>query len=161
MQFYLEKRHLLGTMDFTDIQGGAGQKTSQYPVWPPFASRSATHLLCMELIRLLIVECWSNVASMAVRSCWIFAGTGTCCCICQSRASQTCLMGDMEKLEQKHKCSVYIFVLCKLPQYIEVPMTFLEMCNIFTFVHICKMVEVLVSFELPKFLRVQGKQEIQ
>ncbi len=32
-------------------------KTSQYLVWPPFASRSATHLLRIELIRLLIVAC--------------------------------------------------------------------------------------------------------
>ncbi len=32
----------------------------QYLVWPPFASRSATHLLHIELIRLLIVECWST-----------------------------------------------------------------------------------------------------
>uniref|UniRef100_A0A3B4WHK9 Histone H3 n=1 Tax=Seriola lalandi dorsalis TaxID=1841481 RepID=A0A3B4WHK9_SERLL len=31
------------------------QKTSQYLVKPPFASRSATHLLRIELIRLLIV----------------------------------------------------------------------------------------------------------
>ncbi len=35
-------------------------KTSQYLVWPQFASRSATHLLRIELIRLLIVECWST-----------------------------------------------------------------------------------------------------
>ncbi len=34
-------------------------------------------------------------SSMAVRSCWILAGTGTRCCICRSRASQTCSMGDM------------------------------------------------------------------
>ncbi len=34
-----------------------GPKTSQYVVWPPFASRSATNLLCIELIRLLIVAC--------------------------------------------------------------------------------------------------------
>ncbi len=32
---------------------------------------------------------------MAVRSCWILAGTGTCCRIRWSRASQTCSMGDM------------------------------------------------------------------
>ncbi len=34
-------------------------------------------------------------SSMAVRSYWILAGTGTCCCICRSRASQKCSMGDM------------------------------------------------------------------
>uniref|UniRef100_A0A3P9JJR6 PiggyBac transposable element-derived protein domain-containing protein n=1 Tax=Oryzias latipes TaxID=8090 RepID=A0A3P9JJR6_ORYLA len=32
---------------------------------------------------------------MAVRSCWILAGTGTHCRIRRSRASQTCSMGDM------------------------------------------------------------------
>ncbi len=45
--------------------GGGGPKTSQYLVWPPYASRSATHLLHIELIRLLIVACgmlWSEVA---------------------------------------------------------------------------------------------------
>ncbi len=34
-----------------------GPKTSQYLVWPPFAPRSATHLLRIELIKLLIVAC--------------------------------------------------------------------------------------------------------
>ncbi len=34
-------------------------------------------------------------SSMAVRSCWILAGTGTRCRIHRSRASQTCSMGDM------------------------------------------------------------------
>uniref|UniRef100_A0A673N6T2 Sentrin-specific protease 5-like n=1 Tax=Sinocyclocheilus rhinocerous TaxID=307959 RepID=A0A673N6T2_9TELE len=34
-------------------------------------------------------------SSMAVRSCWILAGTGTRCRIRRSRASQTCSMGDM------------------------------------------------------------------
>ncbi len=32
---------------------------------------------------------------MAVWSCWILAGTGTCCRVRWSRASQTCPMGDM------------------------------------------------------------------
>ncbi len=32
---------------------------------------------------------------MAVQSCWILAGTGTCCRIHRSRASQTCSMGDI------------------------------------------------------------------
>ncbi len=55
------------------------------------------HLLHIELIRLLIVACGMLVhsSSMAVRSCWILAGTGTRCHIRQSRASQTCSMGDM------------------------------------------------------------------
>ncbi len=76
--------------------GGGGPKTSQYLVWPPFASRSATHLL-IELIRLLIVACGMLVHSslMAVRSWWILAGTGTRCRIRRPRASQTCSMGDM------------------------------------------------------------------
>ncbi len=71
-------------------------KTSQYLVWPPFASRSATHLL-IELIWLLIVACGMLVhsSSMAVRSWWILAGTGTRCRIRRPRASQTCSMGDM------------------------------------------------------------------
>ena len=48
------------------------------------------------LIRLLIVACGmlSHSSSMAVWSCWILAGTGTHCCTRQSRASQTCSMGD-------------------------------------------------------------------
>ncbi len=72
-------------------------KTSQYLVWPPFASRSATHLLRIELIRLLIVACGMLVrsSSIAVRSCWILAGTGTHCRIRRSRASQICSMGNM------------------------------------------------------------------
>ncbi len=82
---------------FTVLGGSGGPKTSQYLVWPSFASRSATHLLLIELIRLLIVACGMLVhsSSMAVRSCWILAGTGTRCRIRQSRASQTCSMGDM------------------------------------------------------------------
>ncbi len=41
---------------------GGRPKTSQYLEWPPFASRSASHLLHIELIRLLTVavECWST-----------------------------------------------------------------------------------------------------
>ncbi len=81
------------------VLGGVrgGPKTSQYLVWPPFASRSATHLLRIELIRLFIVACGMLVHSysMAVQSCWILAGTGTRCRIRWSRASQTCSMGDM------------------------------------------------------------------
>ncbi len=55
------------------------------------------HLLRIELIRLLIVACGMLVhsSSMAVRSCWILAGTGTRCRLRRSRASQTCSMGDM------------------------------------------------------------------
>uniref|UniRef100_A0A8P4G4E0 P/Homo B domain-containing protein n=1 Tax=Dicentrarchus labrax TaxID=13489 RepID=A0A8P4G4E0_DICLA len=67
---------------------------------PPgyFADESnATHLLRIELIRLLIVACGMLVhsSSMAVRSCWILARPGTGCRIRRSRASQTCSMGDM------------------------------------------------------------------
>ncbi len=59
--------------------GGGGQKINPYLEWPPFASRSATHLLRIELIRLLIVACAMLVhsSSMAVRSSWILEGTGT------------------------------------------------------------------------------------
>ncbi len=45
---------------------GGGPKTSQYLVWPPFSSRSATHLLRIELIRLLIVACGMLVHSSSV-----------------------------------------------------------------------------------------------
>ncbi len=52
---------------FTVWGGGGGvrwgRKTSQYLVWWPFASCSATHLFGIELIRLLIVACgicWST-----------------------------------------------------------------------------------------------------
>ena len=79
----------------------AGQKTSQYLVWPPFALRSA-HLL--QLIRLLIVGCGMLVHSysVAVQICWILAGTGTPCRIHRSRASQTCSMGDMSSEYDGH-----------------------------------------------------------
>ena len=76
---------------------GEDQKSCQYLVWPPFASCKATHLLCIELVRLLIVACGmlSHSSSMAVQSCWILVGTGTRCHTHWSRASQTCSMGDM------------------------------------------------------------------
>lgn len=62
---------------FTGV-GGRGPKTSQYLTWPPFALRSPTHLLHMELIRLLIVACGMLIhsSSMVVRSCWILTGSG-------------------------------------------------------------------------------------
>ncbi len=56
------------------------------------------HLSWAELKDLrLFVACVMLVhsSSMAVRSCWIMAGTGTHCRIRWSRASQTCSMGDM------------------------------------------------------------------
>ncbi len=82
---------------FTVFFWGGGPETSQYLVWPPFASCGSTHLLRIELIRLLIVACGMLVhsSSMAVRSYWILAGTGTRCLIRRSRASQTCSIGDM------------------------------------------------------------------
>ena len=60
---------------------GVDQKTSQYLVWPPFASCSATHILHIELIRLLIVACGtlSHSSSLAVWRRWIWAETATCC----------------------------------------------------------------------------------
>ncbi len=82
---------------FTVLGGPGGSETSQYLVWPSFVSRSVTHLLRIELIRLLIVTCLMLVhsSSMAVWSCWMLAGTGTRCRVRRSRASQTCSMGDM------------------------------------------------------------------
>ena len=85
---------------------GVDQKSSQYLVWPPFTSCSATHLLHIELIRLLIVACGmlSQFSSMAVLNCWILAGTGTCCHTCWSRATKhaqwvTCLV-SMQAMEE-------------------------------------------------------------
>ncbi len=84
---------------FTVLGGGCPYQSNQSVsgVLQPFASLSATHLLHIELIRLLIVACGMLVhsSSMAVRSCWILAGTGTHCRIRRTRASQTCSMGDM------------------------------------------------------------------
>ncbi len=54
---------------FTVLGGPGGSKTSQYLVWPPFASRSATNLLCIELIRLLIVACGMLVHSSSIAVC--------------------------------------------------------------------------------------------
>ncbi len=78
-------------------EGVGGSLSSHYLVWPPFASRSAIHLLRIVLIRLLIVACGMLVhsSSMAVWSCWILAETGTHCRIRRSRASLTCSMDDM------------------------------------------------------------------
>ncbi len=63
---------------FTVLGGGGGvRKPVSILVWSSFASRNATHLLHIELIRLLIVFCVMLVhsSSMAVWSCWILAGT--------------------------------------------------------------------------------------
>ncbi len=83
---------------------GGGSKTNQYLVGPPFASRSATHFLHIELIRLLIVACGILVhfSSMAVWSCKILAGTGKRCRIRWLRTSQTCSMGDMSGVYACH-----------------------------------------------------------
>ena len=88
--------HLLVTDTFNK-KVGVWIRTSQYLVRPPFVSCSTAHLLHIELIRMLIVACGmvSQSSSMAVRSCWILALTGTRCRIRQSRASQTCSMGVM------------------------------------------------------------------
>jgi hypothetical protein len=87
--------HLLIT-DTLKISMGVDTKTSQYLVGPPFASSSATHLLRIELIRLLIVACGmlSHTSSKAVRSCWILAVTGTHCRTCQSKHAKcvACLL---------------------------------------------------------------------
>ncbi len=86
------------------VLGGVSENQSVSGVLQPFASLSATHLLHIELIRLLIVACGMLVhsSSMSVRSCWILAGTGTHCRIRQSRASQTCSMGDMSSEHAGH-----------------------------------------------------------
>ena len=48
------------------------------------------HLLLTDTCGML-----SHSFSMAVRSCWILAGTETRCWTLRSRASQTCSLGDM------------------------------------------------------------------
>ena len=76
---------------------GVDHKTSQYLVWPPFASCSVTHLLRIQLIRLLIVACGNlwNVVPLLFNGCVKLLGTGTPCVTRWSRASQTCSMGDI------------------------------------------------------------------
>ena len=57
--FYMSKNtdmHLLVTDTFKKGRG-LDQKASHYLVWPLFALYSVTHLLRIELIRLLIVAC--------------------------------------------------------------------------------------------------------
>jgi hypothetical protein len=56
-----------------------------------------TYLFHIELIRLLVVACemLSHSSLMTVKSCRILVGTGTPCRTRQSRAFQTCSMGDM------------------------------------------------------------------
>jgi hypothetical protein len=68
-----------------------------------------THFLRMGFIRLLIVACGMlyHSSSMAVRSCWILAGTGTHCCTHWIRASQTCPMGDMSGIQAMEELGHY------------------------------------------------------
>ncbi len=81
-------------MQFYCIGGGGGgiRKSSQYLMWPPFASRSATsssHRVDQ------VVDCGLWNVGPLLFNCWILAGTVTRCRIRRSRASQTCSMGDM------------------------------------------------------------------
>jgi hypothetical protein len=73
--------HLLVT-DTLKKGRGVDQKTSQYLVWPPLASCTMTHLLRIELIKLLIVAYGMLSHSSSVRSCWILVVTGTHCHTC-------------------------------------------------------------------------------
>ncbi len=75
-QVYLRLATIKGHSKIGSFTVLGGPKTSEYLVWPPFAS----HLLRIELL---------IVAS------GILTGTGTRCRIRWSRASQTCSMGDM------------------------------------------------------------------
>lgn len=81
------------------LSGGSGkrQKISQYLVWPPFVSHSATYFLHIQLIRLLFAVrgMLAQSFSMTDQNWWILARIGRCCCICWSRASQTSWMGHM------------------------------------------------------------------
>ncbi len=76
---------------------GEGGFRKPVSIWCDHHLPHATQLLHIELNRLLIVACGMLIhsSSMAVRRCWILAGTGTRCSIRRSRASQTCSMGDM------------------------------------------------------------------
>ena len=95
----IQDMHLLVTDTFKNKKKGRGMdhQTSQYLVWPPFASCSTIHLLRRELVRLLIVACGilSHSSSKAVRSCWILVGTGTRCRTRWSIASRTSSVGDL------------------------------------------------------------------
>ena len=75
---------------FALLGGGVcgGQKTSQYQIWPPFAS----HFLRIDLIRLLIVACGMLVQSSSMMYCIRVV----------SSASQTCSMGDMSSKYAGH-----------------------------------------------------------
>ncbi len=79
---------------FTVLGGSENQSVSGVTT---ICSCSATHLLRIELIRLLIVACgmWSTPLQWLCEVAVILAGTGTRCRIRWSRASQTCSMGDM------------------------------------------------------------------
>ena len=76
---------------------GVDQKAIQYLVWPPFASWSAITSPSHRVEQ--AVDCGQGkfvpLLLMAVWSCWILAGTVTRCRTHQSRASQTCSIGDM------------------------------------------------------------------
>ncbi len=101
-------------------------------MWPPFASCSATHLLHIELIRLLIVACEMLFHSslMAVQSCWILAGTGTRCRIRWSRASQTCSMGDMSGEYAGHARTGMFSASMNCVQILSIRGRVLSCCNI-------------------------------
>ena len=84
-------------------------------VRPPFAS----HFLHIELIRLLIVACGMLVhsSSMAVWSCWILVGGGTCCehylrgmvLLCTEKMSEN-LWVQLMKNGSKNKSAAFTFL---------------------------------------------------
>ncbi len=70
-------------------------KASQYLVWLPFASCSVTHILRIELIRLLIVECFVTPLQWLCKVAGYWQELEPTVVYGRSRASQTCSMGDM------------------------------------------------------------------
>ncbi len=91
-------------MQFYCIGGGGNRGLGGSKNQSVSGATTICHLLRIELIKLLIVACGMLVhsSSMAVQSCWILAGTGTRCHICQSSASHTCTMGDMSGESASH-----------------------------------------------------------
>ncbi len=72
------------------VLGGSGGVQKPVSIWCDHHLPSPSHRVDQ------VVDCglW-NVGPLLFNGCEILAGTGTCCRIRRSRASQTCSMGDM------------------------------------------------------------------
>ncbi len=67
---------------------------------------------------------------MTVRSCWILAGTGTCCRIRRSRASQTWSIGDMSSEYAGHARTGMFSAFMNCVQILAIWARALSCCNI-------------------------------